>query len=307
MFPAWPASTFPSGASRPTSPAALLLIPAHNPQQANSLPPGLAGRRLTFLPTTFLTATKHHLPTKYRSIPFFHSSSFFYFSIFYIAAAILPAFAFPYLQLQSHPTTFSTPSTSSVLLPLPTRRSNAKRSFARGCSLQGCRGRGRGARVSSFSFMFLFFFCFSLSPLFFHLPGAAASPRRLHFSFCFCFSFYFFFLFFLLLFLLFSFCFFSLYFYSDFLFLFFLCPFFLLFLSFYFCSYLCFLFFIFIFVFLLSFYLCFSFLFCHSFCFAFLPSSLQSLSLLSNRSPTIHFFLFRRQSFPFPPATSRQQ
>lgn len=32
------------------------------------------------------------------------------------------------------------------------------------------------------------------------------------------------------------------------------------------------------------------FLFCLSFCFTFLPSLLQSLSSLSNRSPTIHFF-----------------
>jgi ABC-type transport system involved in multi-copper enzyme maturation permease subunit len=47
----------------------------------------------------------------------------------------------------------------------------------------------------------------------------------------------------------------------------------------------------FLFVFLLSFYLCFFFsFFCLSFCFTFLPSLLQSLSSLSNRSPTIHFF-----------------
>lgn len=336
-LPAWPANiyrcqsyynlqqdnSFPSGASRPTSPAALLLIPAHNPQQANSLPPGLAGRRLTFLPTTFLTATKHHLPTKYRSIPFFHSSSFFYFSIFYIAAAILPAFAFPYLQLQSHPTTFSTPSTSSVLLPLPTRRSNAKRSFARGCSLQGCRGRGRGARVSSFFFMFLF--SASLFSLSFSISLA---PRLRRDAFIFLFAFVFLFVFslcfsfFLLLLLS---LFFSFYFFSLFFFLFFsLCFFiFLLLLFFLFFIFVLFLFSLFafflllllslpslffLFVFLLSFYLCFSFsFFCLSFCFTFLPSLLQSLSSLSNRSPTIHFFLFRRQSFPFPPATSRQQ
>lgn len=73
MFPAWPASTFPSGTSRPIPPATILSIPAYNPQQANSLPPGLAGRRLTSLPTTFLISTEHHLPTKYRSPPFFQN------------------------------------------------------------------------------------------------------------------------------------------------------------------------------------------------------------------------------------------
>ena len=53
--------------------------------------------------------------------------------------------------------------------------------------------RARSPRFffSSFSFSLL-------SPLLSHLPGAAASPRRLHFSFCFCFSFCFFSLFFFL-------------------------------------------------------------------------------------------------------------
>lgn len=34
----------------------------HNPQPTNSLPPGLAGRRLTFLPTIFPKSTNRHLP-----------------------------------------------------------------------------------------------------------------------------------------------------------------------------------------------------------------------------------------------------
>lgn len=84
-----------------------------------------------------------------------------------------------------------------------------------------------------------------------------------------------------------------------FIFLFFLFVFFFLFF-FFLLLFLLFLFFLlllslpslfFLFVFLLSFYLCFSFsFFCLSFCFTFLPSSLQALSSLSNRSPTIHFF-----------------
>lgn len=205
----------------------------------------------------------------------------------------------------------------------PTRRPNAKRSFARGCSLQGCRWCGRGARVSFFSF-FLFFSA-SLFSLSFSISLA---PRLRRDAFIFLFAFVFLFVFslcfsfFLLLLLS---LFFSFYFFSLFFFLFFsLCFFiFLLLLFFLFFIFVLFLFSLFafflllllslpslffLFVFLLSFYLCFSFsFFCLSFCFTFLPSLLQSLSSLSNRSPTIHFFLFRRQSFPFPPATSRQQ
>lgn len=205
----------------------------------------------------------------------------------------------------------------------PTRRPNAKRSFARGCSLQGCRWCGRGARVSSFFFMFLF--SASLFSLSFSISLA---PRLRRDAFIFLFAFVFLFVFslcfsfFLLLLLS---LFFSFYFFSLFFFLFFsLCFFiFLLLLFFLFFIFVLFLFSLFafflllllslpslffLFVFLLSFYLCFSFsFFCLSFCFTFLPSLLQSLSSLSNRSPTIHFFLFRRQSFPFPPATSRQQ
>lgn len=225
LFPAWPASTFPSGASRPIPPATILSIPAHNPQQANSLPPGLAGRRLTFLPTTFLTSTKHHLPTKYRSPPFFHSSSFFYF---------LYRRQHPSGLRLSVPTSHHFPNALHFFRPAaasPTRRPNAKRSFARGCSLQGCRWCGRGARVSFFFFLFLFFSAslFSLS----FLISLAPRLRRDAFIFLFIFSFSF---------------------YSDFLFLFFLCSFFLLFLSFYFCSYLCFL--VFYFYFCFYFYLC---------------------------------------------------
>lgn len=69
---------------------------------------------------------------------------------------------------------------------------------------------GAGEEPAFLFFLYVSFFCFSLFSLLFHLPGAAASPRRLHFSFCFCFSFclfflFFFFLFFLLAFFAFSF------------------------------------------------------------------------------------------------------
>lgn len=205
----------------------------------------------------------------------------------------------------------------------PTRRPNAKRSFARGCSLQGCRWCGRGARVSFF-FLFLFFSA-SLFSLFFSI-SLAPRLRRDAFIFLFTFVLIFVFSFFLFAFIFaFFFLLFSIYFSSDFLFLFFLCSFFLLFLSFYFCSYLCF--FVFLFLFLFYFYLCllyfFSlffflvfifaspFLFCLSFCFTFLPSSLQFLSLLSNRSPAIRFFSpaanFSHPIQPLPAAAKRKK
>lgn len=73
LFPAWPASSPEPNAFRP--PAHSLPAPAgqhlqppffpyrtNNPKPANSLPPGLAGRRLISLPTTFLTSTNCHLP-----------------------------------------------------------------------------------------------------------------------------------------------------------------------------------------------------------------------------------------------------
>lgn len=313
-FPAWPANTsrcksyynlqqdnsFHSGASRPIPPATILFIPAPQSSTSQLLSPGLAGRRLTPLHTTFLTSTKHHLPTKYRSPPFFHSSSFFYF---------LYRRQHPSGLRLSVPTSHHFPNALHFFRPAaasPTRRPNAKRSFARGCSLQGCRWCGRGARVSFFSFFYFFLLLSFLSP--FQSPwrrGFAATPS-------------FFFLFFLFIFFFlfaFSFCFFSLYFYSDFLFLFF-CPFFLLFLSFYFCSYLCFFCFLFLFlllsllslfflfVFLLSFYPCFSFPFLSFFLFYFFtlltPISFLIIQPLADHS----FFLFRRQSFPFHPAAS---
>lgn len=136
----------------------------------------------------------------------------------------------------------------------PTRRPNAKRSFARGCSLKGCRWCGRGARVSFFSF-FLFFSA-SLFSLSFPI-SLAPRLRRDAFIFLFAFVFFLFFLF------VFFFLLFSLYFYSDFLFLFFSLlflfafSFFLflllsLFFVFYFCFYfyLCFLYFFSLFFFL---------------------------------------------------------
>lgn len=149
-FPAWPANIsrcqsyynlqqdnlLPSGASRPTPPAALLFIPAHT---------------ILNQPTPI---SSHHFP---NALHFFR------------------------------------PAAASQ-----TRRPNAKRSFARGCSLQGCRWCGRGARVSFFSFFFYFFSAslFSLS----FLISLAPRLRRDAFIFLFIFSFYFF-SFFLLLFL----------------------------------------------------------------------------------------------------------
>ena len=203
-FPAWPANTsrcksyynlqqdnsFHSGASRPIPPATILSIPAHNPQQANFLPPGLAGRRLTFLPTTFLTSTKHHLPTKYRSPPFFHSSSFFYF---------LYRRQHPSGLRLSVPTSHHFPNALHFFRPAaasPTRRPNAKRSFARGCSLQGCRGCGRGARVSFF-LLFSFFSVLFFSLLLPFFPTSLAPRlRRDAFSFLFIFVLLFFLFFF---------------------------------------------------------------------------------------------------------------
>lgn len=327
-FPAWPANTsrcksyynlqqdnsFHSGASRPIPPATILSIPA--PQSSISqLPSSRLGRPTPYipsyhffnihkassshqvsLPTILLKSTNKNLSkTSSRRISVIfpdittHHSTHLLFSIFPFSISS---------PTSSRPSSFRT--SNSNLIPhfpnaihffrsaaaSPTRRPNAKRSFARGCSLQGCRWCGRGARVSFFHFFYFFLPLSFLSP--FSSPwrrGFAATPS-------FFFLLLFFFLFFLFAFIFaFFFLLFSIYFSSDFLFLFFLCPFFLLFLSFYFCSYLCFLFFIFIFVFLLSFYFCFSFsFFCLSFCFTFLPSLLQSLSSLSNRSPTIHFF-----------------
>lgn len=175
----------------------------------------------------------------------FRPSTHLPFSIFYIAA-ILPAFAFPYLQLQSHPTTLPTPSTSSVLLPLLQPAGQTRNVVSRAGA--ACKAAGVAGEEPAFLFLF-----FSSFPSPFPSPwrrGFAATPS---FFFLLLFLFLFFLFFFLLLFLLFFFLLFSIYFSSDFLFLFFLCSFFLLFLSFYFCSYLCF--------FVFYFYFCFTFIF----------------------------------------------
>lgn len=291
----------------------------HNPKPANSLPPGLAGRRLIFLPTTFLTSTKHHLPTKYRSLPFFHTSSFFYF----LYRRHPPGFrlSVPPTPISSHhfPNSlhFFRPAAAS-----PTSRPNAKRSFARGCSLQGCRWCGRGARVSFFLLsLFLFF------PIFFPISLA---PRLRRDAFIFLFIFVFFFLFafvliFVFLFVFFAFIFaflfllFSFYFSSDFyscfslsflftfsFFLLLLLSLFSLFFSLCFFIFLLLLFFSLSF-FLLSFYLCFYLCFLSFFLFYFFtlltPISFLIIQPLADHS----FFLFRRQSFQFHPVTSRQQ
>lgn len=222
----------------------------HNPQPTNSLPPGLAGRRLTFLPTIFPKSTNRHLP---RHPPGFRLS---------VPPTPISSHHFP------NSLHFFRPAAAS-----PTSRPNAKRSFARGCSLQGCRWCGRGARVSFFLLsLFLFF------PIFFPISLA---PRLRRDAFIFLFIFVFFFLFAFVLIFVFLFVFFA--FIFAFLFLLF---------SFYFSSdfYSCFsLSFLFTFSFFLLLLLSLFSLF-FSLCFTFLPSLLQSLSSLSNRSPTIHFF-----------------
>ena len=340
-------NSFHSGASRPIPPATILSIPA--PQSSISqLPSSRLGRPTPYipsyhffnihkassshqvsLPTILLKSTNKNLSkTSSRRISVIfpdittHHSTHLLFSIFPFSISS---------PTSSRSSSFRT--SNSNLIPhfpnalhffrpaaaSPTRRPNAKRSFARGCSLQGCRWCGRGARVSFFSFFFYFFLLLSfLYP--FSSPwrrGFAATPS---FFFLLLFLFLFFLFFFLLLFLLFSFCFFLfiflLIFYSCFFFALSFCFFFLFIFALIFVS----LFFIFIFVlllslpslfflfvFLLSFYLCFSFSFLSFFLFYFFtlltPISFLIIQPLADHS----FFLFRRQSFPFHPATSRQQ
>lgn len=351
-------NSFHSGASRPIPPATILSIPA--PQSSISqLPSSRLGRPTPYipsyhffnihkassshqvsLPTILLKSTNKNLSkTSSRRISVIfpdittHHSTHLLFSIFPFSISS---------PTSSRPSSFRT--SNSNLIPhfpnalhffrpaaaSPTRRPNAKRSFARGCSLQGCRWCGRGARVSFFSFFFYFFLLLSfLYP--FSSPwrrGFAATPSFFFlfflfiffFLFAFVFIFVFSFCFFIFLFLLFSFCFFLfiflLIFYSCFFFALSFCFFFLFIFALIFVS----LFFIFIFVlllslpslfflfvFLLSFYLCFSFSFLSFFLFYFFtlltPISFLIIQPLADHS----FFLFRRQSFPFHPATSRQQ
>ncbi len=273
-------NSFHSGASRPIPPATILSIPA--PQSSISqLPSSRLCRPTPYipsyhffnihkassshqvsLPTILLKSTnKNFSKTSSRRISVIfpdittHHSTHLLFSIFPFSISS---------PTSSRPSSFRT--SNSNLIPhfpnalhffrpaaaSPTRRPNAKRSFARGCSLQGCRWCGRGARVSFFFFLFLFFSAslFSLS----FLISLAPRLRRDAFIFLFTFVLIFVFSFFLFAFIFaFFFLLFSIYFSSDFLFLFFLCSFFLLFLSFYFCSYLCF--------FVFYFYFCFTFIF----------------------------------------------
>lgn len=340
-------NSFHSGASRPIPPATILSIPA--PQSSISqLPSSRLGRPTPYipsyhffnihkassshqvsLPTILLKSTNKNLSkTSSRRISVIfpdittHHSTHLLFSIFPFSISS---------PTSSRPSSFRT--SNSNLIPhfsnalhffrpaaaSPTRRPNAKRSFARGCSLQGCRWCGRGARVSFFSFFFYFFLLLSfLYP--FSSPwrrGFAATPS-------FFFLLLFFFLFFLFVFFAFIFAFFfllfSLYFSSDFLFLFFFV------LSFYFFFFFAFafifvffIFFLFVFsffyfcfffslsFFLLSFYLCFYLCFLSFFLLYFFtlltPISFLIIQPLAGHS----FFLPRRQSFPSPPVTSRQQ
>lgn len=188
-----------------------------------------------------------------------HPSVFLLYRALHLSASTL----LPFFHFQS-----SLPTSSRSLSPrhslppsccrLPTRRPNAKRSFARGCSLQGCRGAGR--RPAFFLFLFSSFSFSLFFPLLPHLPGAAASPRRLLFSF---------------------------HFFLSFLFLFFLFS-FLFFLSFFIFSTSSFLS-IFVFIFLLFF--CLPFLFFLLPLFFYFLSCLQSISY-SPFLPVLFFFFY---------------
>lgn len=245
-FPAWPANTsrcksyynlqqdnsFHSGASRPIPPATILSIPA--PQSSISqLPSSRLGRPTPYIPSYHFfnihKASSSHQVSLPTILPKSTNNNLSQTSSRRISVIFpditphhsthLPFSTFPFSI--SRPTS-SRPSSFNLIPHFPnalhffrpaaasqTRRPNAKRSFARGCSLQGCRWCGRGARVSFFSF-FLFFSA-SLFSLFFSI-SLAPRLRRDAFIFLFAFLhifvfyFCFFFLFlFLLFFLLFSF------------------------------------------------------------------------------------------------------
>ena len=226
----------PSGASRPIPPATILSIPA--PQSSISqLPSSRLGRPTPYipsyhffnihkassshqvsLPTILLKSTNKNLSkTSSRRISVIfpdittHHSTHLLFSIFPFSISS---------PTSSRPSSFRT--SNSNLIPhfpnaihffrsaaaSPTRRPNAKRSFARGCSLQGCRWCGRGARVSFFHF-FLFFSAslFSLSFL------ISLAPRLRRDAFIFLFAF--------VLLFVFSFCFYFCFFLFAFFYLFF--------------------------------------------------------------------------------------
>ena len=243
----------------------------------------------------------HHLnfllPFFYRQHPsgYFHHSSIFPFPIF--NSNFLPS---PISN-----------STSSVLLPLLQPAGQTRNVASRaGAACKAADGAGEEPAFLFFLSFFIFF-CFSLFSLLSHLTGGFAATPSFFFLF-FLFIFFFLFAFVLIFVLIFVFLF--LLFFLLFLFVFFLSIFILIFYSCFFVLSFCFfflftfalifvfLFFIFIFTFIFAFFvfsLCFFFLvfifdspfiFCLSFCFTFLPSSLQSLSSLSNRSPAIHFF-----------------
>lgn len=358
-------NSFHSGASRPIPPATILSIPA--PQSSISqLPSSRLGRPTPYipsyhffnihkassshqvsLPTILLKSTNKNLSkTSSRRISVIfpdittHHSTHLLFSIFPFSISS---------PTSSRPSSFRT--SNSNLIPhfpnaihflrsaavSPTRRPNAKRSFARGCSLQGCRWCGRGARVSFFSFFFYFFLLLSfLSPFSSHWRrGFAATPSFFFLFFLFLFIFFFLFaflhifvfyfcFFFLFLFLLFSFCFFLfiflLIFYSCFFFvLSFFCFFFLftfalifVFFVFYFCFYfyLCLLYF-FSLLFFLVFIFDSPFLFCLSFCFTFYsPRSNLFPHYPTARRPFIFSIpppIFPISSSRFPAAVKRKK
>lgn len=218
----------------------------YNPQSANSPPPGLAGRCLTFLLTTFLISTKRHLPD--ASPPSLHYHSvlpLIFLFLFFISAStsFRPSPFRTYIPPLSQRPPFL-PSCCRFLLPLLQPAGQTRNVASRAGA--ACKAADGAGEEPAFLFSFFFFLFFSSFPSSFPSPwrrGFAATPS---FFFLF-FLFIFFFLFaFVLIFVL-IFVFFFLLFFLLFLFVFFLSIFILIFYSCFFVLSFCF-FFLFAFV-----------------------------------------------------------
>lgn len=233
----------PSGASRPTSPATILSIPA--PQSSISqLPSSRLGRPTSYipsnhffnihkassshqvlLPTILPKSTNNHLPqTSSRRISVIfpdittHYSTHLPFSIFPFSisrptSSRPSSFRTSNFALKSHPVSFPTPSTSSVLLPLLQPAGQTRNVVSRAGA--ACKAAGVAGEEPAFLlFSLCFFLSASLFSFFFPISLVSLAPRLRRDAFIFLFAFLhifvfyfcFFFLFlFLLFFLLFSF------------------------------------------------------------------------------------------------------
>lgn len=183
-------------------------------------------------PITTSNKTTHSLPApagQHLQPPFFSYPSHHFFNIYkapsfhqVLLPTILPhifLFLFSISPSSSRLSPFRTSNSNLIPLlslrpPLPSccrfKPAGQTRNVVSRAGAACKAADGAGEEPAFLFFLYVSFFCFSLFSLLFHLPGAAASPRRLHFSFCFCFSFclfflFFFFLFFLLAFFAFSF------------------------------------------------------------------------------------------------------